>query len=77
MTAFLYIQEGGSSTEYYTHVFNTRKQAERMRKSAARAAYRTSEIIEIPANVEELGAWVFDFFDEVLQLVPTIDYPET
>lgn len=54
----LVIQEGGSSTEMYVHAHENLKQARADRRSCAKAAYRTSELIKVP---EALSLVLQDF----------------
>lgn len=51
-TAFVLVQEGGSSSELYVHSWGSRDEAEADRVDCARdGAYRTSPIVEVPARV--------------------------
>ena len=45
--SWVVIQEGGSSTEFYAHGFNTIRQAQAYRRVASRASYRTSPPIDV------------------------------
>lgn len=52
--AFLVIQEGGSSSEFYAHCLITRAQARKYQDSAWRSgSYRTSNIIEVPTSLAD------------------------
>ncbi len=73
--AFAIIQEGGSSTELYLHAHSSREEAEQDRVSCAQGSYRTSRIIEIPAVLSSLGESFYSVADELIDSVPTIDYP--
>ena len=66
------IQEGGTSDELYLHVHDTMEEAEADRRSCAKGAYRTTEPIEVP----ELGESAWSAIDELLQALPTLDYPD-
>ena len=48
-TVLVVVQEGGATGEYYAHSFNTRRDAAGFRRSCARAAYRTTAPVEVPA----------------------------
>lgn len=51
-TAWLLVQEGGSSSELYVHGWNTQEEAEDDRVNCTRdGAYRTSPVIEVAANL--------------------------
>lgn len=51
-TAWLLVQEGGSSSELYVHAWDTQEEAEDDRVNCARdGAYRTSPVIEADANL--------------------------
>jgi hypothetical protein len=51
-TAHVVVQEGGSTGEFYAHAFTTRKAAAKYRRSCARAAYRATEPVEVPAGTD-------------------------
>lgn len=72
---FLYVQEGGSSTEIYLHSFDTEEQAIAGRKSCAEAAYRTSEIIKAPASLVDHPAFM-EVVQGLLSASLSVDYPE-
>lgn len=72
---FLYVQEGGSSTEIYVHAFDSEEQAIAGRKSCAEAAYRTSEIIKAPASLVAHPAFM-DVMQGLLSASLSVDYPE-
>lgn len=46
------VQEGGSTGELYAHAFTTRKDAKRFTRSCARAAYRATAPLEVPAGTD-------------------------
>ena len=64
------IQEGGSSGELYLHVHDTLEEAEADRQRCAEGAYRTTEPKEMPASTN------WDAVETLLQLLPTLDYPD-
>ena len=51
-TMLVIVQEGGSTGELYAHAFTTRKDAKRFTRSCARAAYRATEPVEVPAGTD-------------------------
>lgn len=64
--AFVLVQEGGSSTEYYIHAWDTQSQAEQDRINCAKnGAYRTSDIVEVPGAIANQPG----FYDAVGELV--------
>lgn len=75
--AFVLIQEGGSSTEYYVHAWDTRTEAEQDRINCTRdGSYRTSEIVEVPGAIANQPG----FYDAVAEIVSAttqkMDYVE-
>lgn len=48
-TLLVVVQEGGSTGEFYAHAFGARRDADRFRRSCARAAYRATSPVEVPA----------------------------
>lgn len=72
---FLYVQEGGSSTELYLHAFDTKAQAIAGRESCAEAAYRTSEIIKAPASLVDHPAFM-NVVQDLLTASLSVAYPE-
>jgi len=63
---FVLIQEGGSSAELYIHAHGSRGEAEDDRLSCENdGAYRTSEIIEVPATLANVAG----FYELAEQLV--------
>lgn len=74
-TAYLVIQEGGSSSEdFFLHSHETAEDAESDRASCARAGYRTSEIIEIPAALDALSETFYGAVRSILKSVTDLDY---
>jgi len=71
---YLFVQEGGSSSELYVHGHSTRAQAEKHRKSC-KAAYRTSGIIEAPEGLERHPAF-YDTVQALLSASASLAYPE-
>lgn len=71
------VQEGGSSVEIYLHSHDNEAAAQSDRVSCAKAAYRTSEIIEIPASVAALGERFYEAAEELLKASLDVDYPES
>lgn len=51
-TMLVVVQEGGSTGEFYAHAFTTRKDAKRFTRSCARAAYRATSPVEVPAGTD-------------------------
>lgn len=72
---YLYVQEGGSSTEIYVHAFDSEEQANAGRKSCAEAAYRTSEIIKAPASLVDHPAFM-EVVQGLLSASLSVNYPE-
>ena len=54
-TMLVVVQEGGSTGELYAHGFTRRREADRFRRSCARASYRATEPVEVPAGTD-IGA---------------------
>lgn len=50
--AFVFIQQGGASNEYYVHPHGTRAAAEKHVKSCRKAAYGTSKIFEVRGDTD-------------------------
>ncbi|WP_016894087.1 hypothetical protein [Mycobacteroides abscessus] len=50
--AYVFIQQGGASNEYYVHAYNTRSQAAQARKSCRKATYATSAIYPVPTDTD-------------------------
>ena len=48
-TMLIIVQEGGGTGELYAQAFTTSKDAKRFTRSCARAAYRATEPVEVPA----------------------------
>lgn len=46
------VQEGGGTGELYAHAFTTRKDAKRFRRSCAKAAYRATAPVRVPAGTD-------------------------
>lgn len=75
-TGYLVVQEGGSSTEIYTHGFNTEADADAYRASCSNdGSYRTSEPIAVPLSLMDHPA-----FGQVAEQIAAgainVDYPE-
>lgn len=68
MAGYVYIQEGGTSTELYLHVHDTMQEAENGRASCAKAAYRTTAIVTMPDDTD-WGA-----VEGLVQTLHTLDY---
>lgn len=49
--AWLVIQQGGASGEYYPNLYDTKREAVLFRRACANAAYNTSEPIKLPATL--------------------------
>lgn len=63
--AYVYVQEGGSSTELYLHAWGTTKEAHAGRVSCAEGAYRTGPVIEVPAELDTLGEVFYSTVEEI------------
>lgn len=48
---YLVIQQGGSSSEFYLHAFDTTAEVEHYQRSCARASYETSDPVEVPIHL--------------------------
>lgn len=72
---FVYVQEGGSSTELYLHAFDTRIQAEEGAKSCADSSYRTSPIIEVPIALLDTPGFC-DTVQSILMASLDMEYAE-
>lgn len=66
---YVYIQEGGASGEYYLHVFDTCDDAEAGRRSCEEGAYRTTDIVTMPADTD------WDSLQNLLETLTTLDFP--
>lgn len=66
---FLVVQQGGASNEFYVHTFDTRKEANAYRKSAADASYNTTEPIVVPTGMEEYLTTVDDIIAALTDLL--------
>ena len=51
-TKLVVVQEGGVTGELYAHAFTTRKDAKRFTRSCAKAAYRATAPLEVPAGTD-------------------------
>jgi hypothetical protein len=51
-TLLVIVQEGGSTGELYAHGFTRRRAADRFLRSCARAAYRATMPVRIPAATD-------------------------
>lgn len=73
--AVVVLQEGGSSSEgFYVHQFDTPKQAESYRRSAARAAYRTTVPVLVPGGLASHPKFE-QIVRELLSAADDVDYP--
>ena len=73
--AFVVIQEGGSSEEIYIHASDSEADAEAFRVSCRDdGAYRTSDVIEVPAALAAHGDSLYSLLEAVAQA--EFDYPE-
>jgi hypothetical protein len=67
---FLVIQQGGASTEMYAHTFDTREQADEYRaKAYENGAYRTSEPLEVPVEIETYMQAIHEIASAAARLV--------
>lgn len=73
--AYIVIQEGGSSTERYVHIHDSEDSAMADRIDCASAAYRTSDIIAVPASLARQEGFL-DAVVAVVQATLSFDYPE-
>ncbi|WP_434716088.1 hypothetical protein [Paraburkholderia sp. A3RO-2L] len=74
---YVLIQEGGTSTELYIHAHATRDDAEADREECeTNGAYRTSEIIEVPASLATHPAF-YEIAEQLVRAVSTIDFPSS
>ena len=69
---YLFVQEGGSSSELYVHGHTTREEAENHRNSCGDSAYRTSEILEVPESLERHPAF-YDIVQALLSASVNLD----
>lgn len=70
------VQEGGSSTELYFSLHDTRAEADAFRQDCAEnGSYRTSPVIPLPAHLAE-DPDAINAFAAVLMATTRIDYPE-
>ncbi len=51
-TMLIIVQEGGSTGELYAHGFTRCRDAKRFMRSCARASYRATEPVEVPAGTD-------------------------
>lgn len=65
-SAFVYVQEGGSSSELYLHSHETAKAAHAGRISCSEAAYRTGPVIEVPPELAALGEVFYGTVEDIL-----------
>lgn len=73
--AFVLIQEGGSSSELYIHAHATYTEAFADRVSCAEdGSYRTSEIIEVPADLASHPKF-YEVMEQLVRATLTLDYP--
>jgi hypothetical protein len=74
--AYCVVQEGGSSTELYLHVWDRKEQAEQDRIDCSKdGAYRTSDVFEVPGMVA-IQPGFFDAMEAAVQSVLTLDCVE-
>jgi hypothetical protein len=73
--AYVLIQEGGSSLELYVHAYHSVEEAEQGRIGCAEGAYRTSPVLEVPAELAGHGETLYSFLEDFVRLVLNIDYP--
>ena len=69
----LVMQQGGSTFEFYAHLFDHMRDAEHYRKGARHATYETSEPIKIPealARVLRANPTAETAFVELLSGIP-------
>jgi hypothetical protein len=75
-SAFLVIQEGGSSMEMYAHGHDTLEDAEADRFSCRDGgSYRTSEVIEVPETLASHPDF-WDIAEQIAKAALDVDYPE-
>lgn len=76
-TAFILLQEGGSSDSIYVHAHETEEEAEADRYSCRDdGSYRTTPVIEAPPLLTALGEVFYEFLDSFCRLANDMDYPE-
>lgn len=63
---YIVIQEGGASDERYVHAIDSIEAANEFRVDCARGAYRTSEPIEVPAELAAHGELLYTLLEDVL-----------
>ncbi|XAI97195.1 hypothetical protein [Dolichospermum phage Dfl-JY45] len=68
-SAYLVIQEGGTSEEIYIHVSTSAEDAEAHRIECGEGAYRTSSVLEVPAAVAAVGEEAYEFIESVAKAV--------
>lgn len=66
-TAFVVVQQGGSSLEVYIHASSTRQEAEAFREECENGAYETSEIIEVPGALAAHGESLYEVLEAVAE----------
>jgi hypothetical protein len=73
--AIVVLQEGGSSSEgFFVHQFDTTKQAESYRRSAARGSYRTTPPVTVPGELASHPQFE-EVVRELLSAADEVDYP--
>jgi hypothetical protein len=76
-TAFVLLQQGGSSDSIYVHSHETEDDAEADRYNCRdNGAYNTSSIIEAPPLLSALGEVFYEFLDEFCRLANDMSMPE-
>lgn len=75
-SAFLVIQEGGSSMEMYAHGHDTLEDADADRFSCRdNGSYRTSEVIEVPETLASHPDF-WEIAEQIARAALEVDYPE-
>lgn len=73
---YVLLQEGGSSSELYIHAHESREDAEDDRvRCEDNGAYRTSEIIEVPASLANHPSF-YSIAEQLVALTATLGFPE-
>lgn len=70
-----YVQEGGATGEFYFHSFDTMEDALAGRRSCAKAAYRTSNVLEAPSSLANHPKFS-EFIEGLLGSLDSLDYVE-
>ena len=73
-SAFLLIQEGGSSKELYLHAHSSYAEAQQDRLDCSQdGCYRTSAVVEAPAVLCALGEKFYSTFDSLLSALAELE----